>query len=48
MQHTASASNPWRRSWMTALSACGCDLVMIQVYGTAFDVSRVEPAQLMP
>jgi hypothetical protein len=39
MHGIASASNPCRRSWMTTLSACGWDLVMIQVWGTANSVA---------
>src|SRR6478735_5988957 len=31
MHGMASAVRPCRRSWMTRLSACGCDLVTIQV-----------------
>src|ERR1044071_7655939 len=41
MQGSASAAKPCRRSWMTTLSACGCDLVMSQVKDKVTTPSRM-------
>ena len=51
MHGSASAAKPCRRSWMTTLSACGCDLVMSQVkdkVDSVMDVSPGEPGMRQP